>query len=339
MDVHVPGMPQTSLERRYFVPAACSSVDEPDCLFPGKAPAVPAHMRGGLPTVPADAGDAKPKQGLDAPCGCTTIRAWVQMHRPMPLQFRWRTVGSRNPLRPRNRPRQAIPAAAGSPTHGPRGAAGRRPPSTRCICPGCAAGVKEGIPGCRQGSPAGSDTTRRDATGPGGAIRAAGVERGIRRTPGPLSRADGAARPRRLMAPAPSGRGSRTAETTQGRPCRTLQPRPRPTAGTVGGSRAPGRTGRRSAHPFPTTGSEWPELPRVATDRGYSRVDGTLYKMSAGPSGGGSGAVRRARPGRSGQAGRGPRGVSAAVGERAPAGGATGPGPSAIRRTSDSGPN
>ena len=196
-----------------------------------------------------------------------------------------------------------------------------------------------GIPGCRQGSPAGSDTARRDATGPGGAIRAAGVERGIRRPSGPLSRADGAARTRRPMAPAPSGRGSRTAETTQGRPCRTLQPRPRPTAGTVGGSRAPGRAGRRSAHPFPATGSQWPESPRVATDSGYSRVDGTPYKDVCQPTGGGSGAVRRERPGRSGQDGRGPRGGAAAAGERTPAGGATGPGPSAIRRTSDSGPN
>ena len=202
---------------------------------------------------------------------------------PMPLQFRWRTVGSRNPLRPRNRPRQAT-TARGFPGERAQGR-GRRPPSTRCTCSGCAAGVKEGIPGCRQGSPAGSDTARRDATGPGGAIRAAGVERGIRKLPGPLSRRTGprgrkcpGRRPRPGAAPGPR----RPRKGGPAGPCSPARGVPR---GTVGGSRAPGQAGRRAANPFPATGSQWPESPRVATDRGYSRAGGALYKMPAGRQG------------------------------------------------------
>ena len=176
---------------------------------------------------------------------------------PGPLRVRRRQgkarPGSPPPLPPgataRHRPPPTVPAAAGSPATGPRGAAGRRQRSTRRHLSRARRGSGGGIPGCRQGSPAGSES-------------------GIRRTPDPCPGRTEPPRTRGPMAPAPSGCGSRTAEPAQGRPCRTLPPRPRRAAGTVGGSRAPGTC--RSAIRPPGPGNREPraEIPRGCGEQG-----------------------------------------------------------------------
>lgn len=214
---------------------------------------------------------------------------------------------------------------------------GRRQPSTRCTCPGCAAGAAGGIPGCRQGSPAGSDTTRRDATGPGG--------RSVRQVWNSASEGH-----RTLI---PGGRSCRGRAGPWHRPIQARLPdcedcamevlpdHATPPAACRGDHRrepCPQRAGRQPANPSPATGSKWPEPPRLL------RTAGTVIRMGPYrrclPSGSrGSGEAPKGCRGRLGKDLRGLRGGAAAVGEGMPAGGASDRDPSAIRRTSDSGPN